>query len=107
MTFDNEKTVGQGDPKPASSNPLTQRLNLARHLASQIDQNPGLATPKQDLSLSGEIIDSLKNVVDEGNYSTDSVLSALDQVAQRFSNHLDRLEARLKAAELKRNLRRN
>lgn len=106
MTFDNEKNIGQPPQEPNPENPHLQRLNLARELARQSDQNPA-STPRQNLSLSMDILDALDPAAKNGDLSALSALEALEQVAQRASSHLDGLEARLRRLELRRNQRRN
>jgi len=103
MTFDNEKNTGQSPQEP---NPHLQRLILARDLAWQSDKNPA-STPKQNLSLSRDILDALGPAAQTGDLAAINALEALEQVEQRVSDHLNGLEDRLRRLELRRNQRRS
>jgi hypothetical protein len=106
MTFDNEKNTDQKPEEPKLQNPRVQRLNLARQLAKQSEQHPGLV-PGQDKLMSREVVDALGPVIEHQDVSLETVLETLIEELEKADARLDRFSSRLRRLELKRNQRRN
>jgi hypothetical protein len=106
MTFDTEKANSQPSPETGSPNARVQRLNLARQLAKQSQQHPGLV-PDQDKLMSREVVDALGPVIEHQDVSVKTVLETMIEELEKADARLDRLSSRIGGIELKRNQRRN